>query len=431
MGDCPELKRWRSRMSGCEVGSASSGSVCSRALVRGEPTRDLIPELQPLANEDVVDGAGKGKIFATDLEWLLRQRGITKLVFCGVTTACCVATTMREALDLGFDCWILADGTGDCSAFDYLDTLRLIHRRGPVIRPHAEVISCASFLTKICCADGPTPHAAINKLPPVRHIDGLPIANHICLGLESLLQGGIQQFESALAAQAREHIGVLQQRAKAEGVPVSANCKCIVADDIGRTGMWPHEPQTLNSKTVLLCLHVQSDEDSEDDEDDEPVNSGWRERLKRLEASATAANLKVIHMFEGAPQPPDDSAVSRVTMPMHGMGAFSGTGLEAWLSRHGVRNLLLAGGAYTINTTMRQASDRGFDTLIVADCVQAVYSPNLYGVTASIIRGLFSATAHSDAVIQWCEQQPAERGEWRSSSSREEACVERASEREY
>ena len=88
----------------------------------------------------------------------------------------------------------------------------------------------------------------------------------------------------------------------------------------------------------------------------------------------------------------------------HGMGAFSGTGLEAWLSRHGVRNLLLAGGAYTINTTMRQASDRGFDTLIVADCVQAVYSPNLYGVTASIIRGLFSATAHSDAVIQWCEQ---------------------------
>ena len=121
LGDCPELKLWRSRMSGCEVGSTSSESAaaatcCSRALVRGQPTWDIIPELYPKEGEDVVDGAGKGKVFATDLELLLRRLGVTTLVFGGVTTSCCVATTMREATDLGFDCWLLADGTSGFAA---------------------------------------------------------------------------------------------------------------------------------------------------------------------------------------------------------------------------------------------------------------------------------------------------------------------------
>jgi nicotinamidase-related amidase len=60
----------------------------------------------------VIDKPGKGAFYATDLEAVLRGRGITTLLVCGVTTEVCVNTTVREANDRGFDCLVLTDCTG-------------------------------------------------------------------------------------------------------------------------------------------------------------------------------------------------------------------------------------------------------------------------------------------------------------------------------
>jgi len=80
-----------------------------RILVRGEPGHDIISELYPQPGEPVIDKPGKGAFYQTDLELMLRTRGIDTLFVAGVTTEVCVNTTVREANDRGYRCIVLSD----------------------------------------------------------------------------------------------------------------------------------------------------------------------------------------------------------------------------------------------------------------------------------------------------------------------------------
>lgn len=129
LADCPPAKRNRGE---ARLRIGDPGPM-GRILVAGEPGNDILPAVAALPGEIVIDKPGKGAFYATALGEILRLKGITHLLFAGVTTEVCVQTSMREANDRGYECLVVEDATESYFPEFKRAALEMIRAQGAIV----------------------------------------------------------------------------------------------------------------------------------------------------------------------------------------------------------------------------------------------------------------------------------------------------------
>ena len=129
LSDCPPAKRARGLPS-LRIGDEGP---MGRILVRGEPGNAIVDACAPAPDEIVIDKPGKGMFYATKVHSILAERGVTHLVFAGVTTEVCVQTSMREANDRGYECLLIEDATASYFPAFKTAAIEMIRAQGAIV----------------------------------------------------------------------------------------------------------------------------------------------------------------------------------------------------------------------------------------------------------------------------------------------------------
>lgn len=97
-----------------------------RGLVRGTWDVDVLDELAPdkAQGEIVIDKTRNSAFLKTDLEDLLRSRGVNQLLCTGVASNICVESTVRDGSQLDFYCKTLSDATATLTMEDHNATMK-------------------------------------------------------------------------------------------------------------------------------------------------------------------------------------------------------------------------------------------------------------------------------------------------------------------
>lgn len=101
------------------------GVVDGRAFVKGTWGAQIIDSLAPAAGDIVIEGKrGLDTFASTNLDFILRSKGITTLAIGGFLTNCCVESTMRTAYEHGFRVITLTDCVAGTSQEEHDNAIR-------------------------------------------------------------------------------------------------------------------------------------------------------------------------------------------------------------------------------------------------------------------------------------------------------------------
>ena len=89
----------------------------SKSFIKGTWGAEIVDDLAPQPSDIVIEGKrGLDAFASTNLDFILRSRGITTIALGGFLTNCCVESTMRTAYEKGYNVITLKDCTATVSA---------------------------------------------------------------------------------------------------------------------------------------------------------------------------------------------------------------------------------------------------------------------------------------------------------------------------
>jgi nicotinamidase-related amidase len=110
------------------------GVVDNKAFRKGSWGAAIVDVLAPQPQDILVEGKrGLDAFSSTNLDFILRSKGIQTVVLSGFLTNCCVESTMRSAYERGFDVVTLKDCTATLS--QEAQNMALTHNFGMFSRP--------------------------------------------------------------------------------------------------------------------------------------------------------------------------------------------------------------------------------------------------------------------------------------------------------
>lgn len=121
LADVTPYDRWRNARAGIPLVAGDGAS-----LLRGSVGHENVPELAPVEGDVTVDKTANGAFYGTDLDLILRTRGITHLLFTGCTTDVCVHTTLREANDRKYQCLLIEDACASGDAYAHAAAVHMV-----------------------------------------------------------------------------------------------------------------------------------------------------------------------------------------------------------------------------------------------------------------------------------------------------------------
>ncbi len=96
------------------------GVVDSTAFVKDTWGAEIVGDVAPAEGDIVIEGKrGLDAFASTNLDFILRSKGITTVALAGFLTNCCVESTMRSAYERGYEVVTLTDAVGATSAAEH------------------------------------------------------------------------------------------------------------------------------------------------------------------------------------------------------------------------------------------------------------------------------------------------------------------------
>lgn len=88
----------------------------------------IIKDLKPAEEDIIITKASMGAFGSSDIDSILRNNGISNLVFSGGYTDACIDSTVRGAIDRGYLCIVAEDACVSNIEEDHLATLRILDK---------------------------------------------------------------------------------------------------------------------------------------------------------------------------------------------------------------------------------------------------------------------------------------------------------------